>query len=938
LQLKRGSNNAACLTGGMSMTIGRGAAARAQNTRALLSGLLTMTVLWGTLLSLPAQAQQGTAAKSAIPTAKSRKSIFKGAGSGSLTAKSLEGKELGECPLQHTDVSAKISGFVARVTVKQRFHNPYSTKIEAVYSFPLSDSGAVDDMVLKVGDRTIHGTIKKREEARQIYEEARESGYVASLLEQERPNIFTQSVANIEPGKTIEVTLQYVDMLPFAGGRYTFAFPTVVGPRFIPNTLTTSSQEQLNWTGSNMPASFQSPQKNVNIVQSVARPEPTPAVPDANLVTPPILKPGFRSGHDISITVDLDSGVPFRDAHSRSHLVNLQPLNNHSAHIELAPTDAIPNKDFVLSWDVCDGAIRSACMAHKTGSSGYFNLVLMPPKRVKQSEVSPKEMIFVIDRSGSQEGAPLEKAKETMNYILDNMNPQDTFQVLSFSNEAETLFDKPQAASESMKKKAHAYVNSLEANGGTWMGPAIEQVCNMPSDPGRLRIVTLMTDGYIGNDMEILGLVRKYRGLSRWFSFGTGTSVNRFLIDGVANEGGGEAEYVLLNSPGEKIARHFYDKISSPVLTDVSVKVEGVDAKDIFPRQISDLWARRPLYIKGRYTKPGIGKITMSGFAGGKAYKQEMTFDFPNEEQANPGVPSVWARSAVDALMSEDWFSAQIGKPNPKIHDAIVEIALAHHIMTQYTSFVAVDTAQVTPGQSIKVDVPVEIPAGVSFEGIFGKPAAARVPFNRTTVIHLADDPTSPKPASVPTPSPSYQSWGGGQAAVNDEFASGGTGMQGVGRSNGNSPNTWTQTNQAGGFQAAPTLQGASNGTIGAQGISGGAVTGVNTVGPIIASVDEDATADTDEDTAGEVRVTNQSNLEAVLKLMRGALDLIILFTGAGAIVNGIIKLMRKDRKGGLKAMLWGAGWLALGFIFSPLLLVYGAVTLWKRRKKQQVS
>ena len=254
------------------------------------------------------------------------------------------------------------------------------------------------------------------------------------------------------------------------------------------------------------------------------------------------------------------------------------------------------------------------------------------------------------------------------------------------------------------------------------MAPAVEEACKIPADKNRLRIVTFMTDGYVGNDMQIIGMIKKLRKTSRWFPFGTGNSVNRFLIEGMAKEGGGESEFVLLNSEKGEVGRKFYKRIASPVLTDVEVAVDGVPVKEVFPRQVADVWAQKPLYFKGRYLKPGAGTVTLTGFQQGLPYKQTLKVNFPESAPLNEGVASMWARAKVDMLMSQDYIAAQRGMFNAELKDEIVKTALAHHIMTQFTSFVAVDESEVTKGgDARKVAVPVEMPDGVSREGVFGK-------------------------------------------------------------------------------------------------------------------------------------------------------------------------------------------------------------------------
>ncbi len=671
--------------------------------KSFLAGALLVPTAIASLLStslpLVVNAQQSVGAAIARPQAgkpaakDEQNNQFKADGSGTLLAMLGSGKQLGQCPLKHTSVTANVSGYVARVTVKQVFENPFKDKIEAVYTFPLSETGAVDDMKMKVGERIIKGNIKKREEAKEIYDNAKANGQVAALLDQERPNIFTQSVANILPGNQIEVTLQYVDLLPYEAGRYTFAFPTVVGPRFMPGT-------PVGKTGT-------------------GRAQDTTSVPDASKISPPVAAKGERAGHDISIDVNIDSGVPIHEIHSKLHEITVNQPNTDKAHISLTGKNTIPNKDFVLCWDVASEQIKSGYLTYKANKTddGYFTVMVMPPKRATPEQIQPKEMIFVIDCSGSQSGPPLDKAKETMRYIIEHMNKEDTFQIIAFSNDARPMFAHPQKVSQEMKQQALNYINKLSANGGTWMAPAVEAACKTPADANRLRIVTFMTDGYVGNDMEILGMIKKLRGKSRWFSFGTGNGVNRFLIDAMAKEGGGEAEYVLLNSSANEVGKKFYDRISSPVLTDIKLNFDGLSVKEVFPHEVSDVWAEKPLYIKGRYIKPGAGTISISGFSGGKPYLEKIKVNFPESSSGSESIASVWARAKVDRLISEDWQGAQNGSINKELKDEIVKVALDHHIMTQYTSFVAVEEKVVNKGGVLKtVTVPVEVPDGVSRE------------------------------------------------------------------------------------------------------------------------------------------------------------------------------------------------------------------------------
>ena len=620
--------------------------------------------------------------------------------SGTLDAIGPGGKPLGTCPLQHTDVAVEISGFVARVTVTQVFASRFTEPVEAIYTFPLSDRAAVDAMSMRTGERTIRGEIKRREEARRIYEAARNAGQVAALLDQERPNVFTQTLANLMPGATVEIRVEYVEPLVFRDGTFEFSFPTVVGPRFIPG-------EPTGHTGTGWAPD-------------------TTLVPDASRITPPVTPEGTRAGHDIAIAVDIDAGVPILDVASPLHEIDVERPDASRARVRLRQTAEIPNRDFVLRYAVAGDEVRSGYLVHRDADGdGYVTFVLLPPKRVTPETAAPKEMIFVIDRSGSQAGLPLEKAKETMRWILDHLNPNDTFQIVDFGNTANVLFPSPQPASPEMKRAARAHIDALEANGGTMMAEAVRTVCALPADQNRLRVVTFMTDGYIGNDFEVIDLVRSLRGTSRWFSFGAGNGVNRFLLEGLARAGGGEVDYILLNDAGAAVARRFYERIAAPALTDVRLEFRGLDVTDVFPAAPSDVWDRRPLIVHARYRQPGAGQVVLRGYRQGRPHRQVIDVTLPEHAARNEAIASMWARTKVEDLMWQDLAGLQSGNFPAVLREQIVETALAHRLMTQFTSFVAVEDRVVNEGgQQHTVTVPVEMPQGVRYDGIFGGAAA----------------------------------------------------------------------------------------------------------------------------------------------------------------------------------------------------------------------
>jgi Ca-activated chloride channel family protein len=449
---------------------------------------------------------------------------------GSLGARNPTGSALGWCPLIHTEVNAEISGILSRVTVRQDFQNSFRVPIEAVYTFPLPHDAAVDDMTIHVGARTIRGVIKRREEAAAVYQQARAQGKLAALLDQERPNIFTQQVANILPGQNVEVTISYVETLKYDNGGYSFVFPMVVGPRYIPGMPV--GKEGGGWSPD------------------------THKVPDASKITPPVVPPGMRAGHDISISVTIESGVPFTNLRSSQHEVVVSRRDTHSALVQMADKAAIPNKDFILSYDVAGASIGDGLVTHRTAGDGYFMLILQPPQRVAPEQVVPKEVVFLLDTSGSMQGFPIEKAKETMGLVLSGLYEHDCFNLITFSGDTRILFPRPVPATQENLASALAFLSMSRGGGGTEMMRAIRAALQSSDDQGHVRIVCFMTDGEVGNDMEIISEVQRHAN-ARIFAFGIGSSVNRFLLDRIAQEGHGEVEYVTLADDAGAAARRF---------------------------------------------------------------------------------------------------------------------------------------------------------------------------------------------------------------------------------------------------------------------------------------------------------------------------------------------------------------------------------------------
>jgi Ca-activated chloride channel homolog len=644
------------------------------------------------------------------PAAHAAEANAAGAAPGELALLGRDGQVRGQCPLKHTDVTVDIAGFVSRVRVRQQFQNPAKEPLEAVYTFPLPNDAAVDEMTMTIADRVIVGEIKRREEARQIYETAKAAGQAAALLDQERPNIFTQSVANLMPGQDVTITISYVNVLKYDQGSYEFSFPMVVGPRYL--GASAPPVRPIAAGGEEPPGPGAQPGSG----------PPAPVLTDPQRISPPITPQGTRAGHDISLSLTLDAGVPLQEIKSQLHPVVVEKDGPTKAKIRLQNQSTLPNQDFILRYAVAGDQMQTGLLAHSPGGQGgYFTLILQPPAAPPQKDVSPKEMVFVIDQTGSQRGVPIQKAKETLRYCIENLNPHDTFQLLGFNTQVYPCFSHPVPVTEENVTQALKFLEPLEGNGGTDILKSVDYALKIPDDLGRLRVICYMTDGYVGNDMQVIDHVRKHRGRARMFVFGVGNSVNRFLIDGMAKEGRGYAEYVDLNTPGEQIASKFYARIAKPLLLDPQVEWNGLPVEDVYPRHIPDVFSAGPIILKGRYTKAAQGDLMVKGLLRGQPWSQTVPVTFPEKQPEGAALPTLWAREKIEDLQAQDWMGAQSGSPDPKIKEQIVNLALDYRLMTQHTSFVAVEQRVVNiGGKQRTVQVPVEMPVGVSYEGIFG--------------------------------------------------------------------------------------------------------------------------------------------------------------------------------------------------------------------------
>ena len=597
-------------------------------------------------------------------------------------------------PLEHTHVKAKLTGFIAEVEVAQTYTNPHADPIEAVYTFPLPENSAVNHMRMQVGDRVIEAKIEERRRAKQIYESAKREGYTAALLEQERPNIFTQSVANIEPGKKIDIVIRYVQDLTYDAGMYEFVFPMVVGPRFMPG------------------APLEGPQAGKGTHRDTDR------VPDASRISPPYLGKGDRSGHDISLELVADASLAVSEFEVPTHEVSARKPADGTLRLTLAERDSIPNRDFVLRYRVAGEKPRATLyVGDEHSSKGYFSLVVHPPQLDVDSLVGQREVIFVVDVSGSMSGTPLGMCKVAMTEALRGLRPVDTFNIITFAGATQKAFDAPRPANATNVREALAVVDGLSAGGGTHMANAVEAALSHDVARGRHRYVFFMTDGYVGNEDEIIGASASFvealearQQRARVFGFGVGSSVNRYLLEGLSRAGKGLAVFATTREDPSRAVNRFYHYIDRAVLSDVRVEWGNLGAAEVFPEELPDLFASHPIIVHGKYRGTPGGPLTVTAKVGARDVEIPVSVRQAKVDgQASEVLGALWARSKVASLEEQLWEGSSQG-----VQNEITRLGIDFHLVTRFTSFVAVDTSRkVGDGDPTTVVQPVESPEGV---------------------------------------------------------------------------------------------------------------------------------------------------------------------------------------------------------------------------------
>jgi len=596
----------------------------------------------------------------------------------------------------NTDIDLTVSGLVARVSVRQKFLNDGPEWVEGIYVFPLPDDAAVDRLRMHIGERFIEGEIREKEQARKEYEEAKTGGKKASLVEQQRANLFTTSVANIGPGEEITIEIEYLQNLKYDEGTFSLRFPLTLTPRFIPGAPL-PSRKGSGWAPD------------------------TTRVLDASLITPPVVVKS--EDHKVTLNANINAGVPLEIVASRYHPIDVQQVDD-SYKVSLMNTTAPLDHDIELLWrPVPDAAPRAMVFSETLKEDPYVLLMLLPPNESTiNAVVVPRELIFVIDTSGSMHGTSIEQAKRALTLALDGLKPTDRFNIIQFNSITHSIFPQSVTADLRRVRTAKFYVRSLKANGGTNMRPALEKALRATTSETHLRQIIFITDGSVGNEQELYKLIEQNLGRARLFTVGIGSAPNGWFMRKAAEAGRGTYSYIsALHEIDEKMER-LIRKLERPQITDIQLQwPDGLSAVS-YPETIPDLYAGEPVIVKARLenqARPG-DFVKISGDSAGGRWGDELSLAGIGD---SPGVAALWARARIEKLLDDE----RRGKDPAETRAAVVETALEHHLVSKFTSLVAVDKTPVRPlsARLGKEQVPNLLPYGQSQQAIFGFPATA---------------------------------------------------------------------------------------------------------------------------------------------------------------------------------------------------------------------
>ncbi|MFO7654134.1 MAG: VIT domain-containing protein [Candidatus Krumholzibacteriia bacterium] len=608
-------------------------------------------------------------------------------------------------PLRRIDVQAQVTGPLARTELAQTFRNPYRQAIEVEYLFPLPADAAVRDFVLTVGERRIRGIVREREEAQRIYQQARRQGYTASLLDEERPNLFRQRVANLAPLSDVEVRFVYLHTAAYQDGWHEYHLPLAVGERYFPAHV----PDDLDIGAGVEPGTGSGSDRDHLDQRRIIAPEDR---------RPRSIAPGPpRHGRqpELAVTVRIDAGVPIEDLESVHHPMDVASWNGANAELVLEP-GAAQDRDLVVRWKVAGDELRSAVFTHRgQDGDGYWTMVLYAPDDLPPWPRPALDLVFLVDASGSMDGEPLEQVKRAVGASLGKLQEGDRFAIVAFSNQPRRYTEGMRPANGREISAARHWVDALHAGGGTEMVSGLREALAVPAERGRQRYVVLLTDGFIGNESEAFAAVHRHRRDARVFAFGVGSSVNRHLMEGVARAGQGLVSYLALGESSDRIVDGFFERARRPMLTDLELEWTGVETVELRPAQVPPLYEGSALVLTGRYRLPaGRGgralaraALTVVAHEGG-TLPRRMALSVDPLGSHGDEIAVLWARRTL-----QEWSDRLAQTGDRELPGAMCELALSHGLVSSYTSFVAVDASErVGVGDPVKIEQPTVDPHG----------------------------------------------------------------------------------------------------------------------------------------------------------------------------------------------------------------------------------
>lgn len=578
-------------------------------------------------------------------------------------------------PLKESYADVNIAGVIADVKITQVYMNNGDKPIEAIYVFPASTRAAVYSMKMTVGDRLLVAKIKEKEQARQDYEQAKSQGKSATLLEQQRPNVFQMNVANIMPGDTISVELCYTELLIPESGIYEFVYPTVVGPRY-------SNQ-----------------------------PEATASAND-KWVSNPYLHEGEDPNFSFDFKATISAGMPIKQISCPTHEMSVNYDGQTSAALKLKESgNSASNRDLIIQYCLADNKIESGLLLYK-GDNGenFFLTMIQPPKRPTVDQIPAREYIFIMDISGSMYGFPIETSKTILKNLVKNLRSTDKFNVMFFAGGSSWFAEQSVFATQENLNKAIQMIDNKSGGGGTELLPALRKALSIEKAEGFSRSYVIATDGYVDVERATFELVRNNLGNSNFFAFGIGSSVNRYLIEGIATAGMGESFIVTDPSKAEAMGEKFRQYIQTPVLTDVKVDFGNFDVYDVEPINVPDVLAERPVIIFGKYKGNPSGTIKVTGLSGSSKFNWSVDVESVKPTEKHSALKYLWARQKI--RMIDDMAG---GTLDEKTKEQVTALGLKYNLLTNYTSFIAIDSlVRNTDGKVTTVKQPLPLPQGVS--------------------------------------------------------------------------------------------------------------------------------------------------------------------------------------------------------------------------------